>query len=63
MKRALIGGALLLALTAVAAGQILTLGVGGGGFNSTPLVACNAGQLDFSDATGCNTTQYMVLLK
>jgi hypothetical protein len=30
---------------------------------STPLTSCLAGQLDFSVATGCNTTLYMVMLR
>lgn len=35
-------------------------GSGGGGGGTTP---CAAGQLDWSDATGCNLTLYMIGLR
>ena len=35
--------------------QIILFG-GNSRVNGAPTTACNAGQLDFSDATGCNLT-------
>jgi hypothetical protein len=38
-------------------------GVNNGGGASAPLTPCAAGALDFSDATGCNLSLYMVMLR
>ena len=33
-----------------------------GGAGPSPPAGCGNGQMDFSDVTGCNTTEYFVLL-
>lgn len=68
MLRPAIAGALalvvLLALSSSSPqAQLTTVGAGGAGGGGVPATPCAAGQLDFSDAAGCNTTQYMVILK
>jgi hypothetical protein len=57
MKQALLAAAAVVALTAFAAAQAWlspNAGKGRVGGISTPTIPCAAGQLDFSDATGCN---------
>lgn len=62
MRRALFAAAIALSVsTAAHAANMMFFMVGGGGGAAGP--ACNAGQLDFSDATGCNLTLYMVILR
>lgn len=55
--------AALLALVATATGQIWLMSPANqsGHGIPTPLVACGAGALDFTDA--CGTTQYLVILR
>jgi hypothetical protein len=55
--------ALLLAVAATMShAQMTTTGAGNSGGAAMPSgPPCNAGQLDFSD--GCNTTQYLVILR
>jgi hypothetical protein len=55
----LVAAALLIA-TAAHAQRMFMLNLGGGGAAGP---ACNAGQLDWSDATGCNLTLKMALMK
>lgn len=70
--RWIVTAALLLAASAALAqflnppigpGSIVPIGPSTSSGGVTPPSSCAAGQLDFSDATGCNTTLYMVILR
>jgi hypothetical protein len=51
----------ILAMSADA--QLLTTHVGSGSFSGVAATPCNAGQLDWSDTTGCNLTLYFTVMR
>lgn len=55
--------AIVLSLSGSSRADLTTTFAGTASHGSVVTTPCSAGQLDFSDVTGCNLTLYMTLLR